>query len=220
MYGDPFNRGRRDRRRAIEEQRRAEEARRRQGERAGREIPPQLLARFEAELVAARRERDEWADRYEALRLAVAEERERLSQERAALEAAQAEQQAALQADAEQMRLRLQRNAELRLAQESRRTFERLLEVADNLERALVGSPAESALADGVRLTLRDFLRALESAGVSRLESLGQPFDPAHHEAVATRASDAPAGQVVEVVAPGYLYRDLLLRPARVVVAE
>lgn len=213
MYGDPFNRGRRNRRRPSDEPRRPSGS-------DGVVIPPQLLARFEAELVAARRERDEWADQYEALRAAVAGERERLSLERAELEQALVQQKEALQAEAGEMRRRLQRNAELRLAEESRRTFERLLEVADNLERALAESDRTSPLAAGVALTHRNFLRALESAGVSRLDSMGQPFDPAHHEAVATRAGDAPAGQVVEVVSPGYLYRDVLLRPARVVVAE
>lgn len=227
MYWDPFDPYGRARRRRLEEQRRREEARRRAEQEALRRAlteeesrrhatppspppTPELVARFEAELVQARRERDEWEDRYNELLQSWEASKGLLEQERAQL-----------QAEAEASRERLRRNAEQRAFEETRKTLQRLLEVADNLERALAQVGKEpSPLAEGVRLTYQSFLRALEQSGVEQVVSQGQPFNPALHNAVATRASDeAEAGTVVEELSPGYLYRGTLLRPARVIVA-
>ena len=61
----------------------------------------------------------------------------------------------------------------------------------------------------------------LEAEGVKAFESVGQRFDPARHEAMATvRDFEGAPGTVVDEAARGYLWKDELLRPARVRVAE
>jgi molecular chaperone GrpE len=61
----------------------------------------------------------------------------------------------------------------------------------------------------------------LEAEGVTSFESVGKPFDPTRHDAVATvRDFDGPTGTVVDEAGRGYLWQDELLRPARVRVSE
>jgi molecular chaperone GrpE len=60
----------------------------------------------------------------------------------------------------------------------------------------------------------------LERFGVSRIEAMGKPFDPNVHEAMQhVPTNDAEEGTVIEELQPGYMLRDRVLRPARVVVA-
>ena len=102
-----------------------------------------------------------------------------------------------------------------------------LLATLDNLRRAIESVPAERAadetarrLLSGVAATERGLLDALEKHGIRRIDALGQPFNPDRHEAV-YQVTDAehPAGTVAEVLQPGYLHHDRLLRPAMVGVA-
>ena len=186
--------------------------------------PPQqgasLIERFQQELAEARRERDEWADRYDQALASLSEERERLEAERAELQAARASTQAEAREEAEQQRQRIQRNAEQRAFSENRETLLRLIEVADNLERALQQSGDNNhGIEEGVRLTLRDFRRALERSGVERIPSEGEVFDPTQHEAISSAPSDLEPGRVLTEVLPGYLYRGVLLRPAKVIIS-
>ncbi len=70
----------------------------------------------------------------------------------------------------------------------------------------------------GMQRRLRSLL---EAEGVKSFESVGQPFDPTRHEALATvRDFDGAPGTVVDEAGRGYLWNDELLRPARVRVAE
>lgn len=101
-----------------------------------------------------------------------------------------------------------------------------LLPTVDNLERALEharltqGEEATRALREGVELTFRSLLAALENAGVQRVETEGREFDPQVHEAVQRVPTDAhPPGRVVEVLQPGYTLKGRLLRPALVAVS-
>ena len=93
-----------------------------------------------------------------------------------------------------------------------------LLPVLDDLERALAHVPAEQAESEwvkGVRLVERKFRTILERQGVTPIEAVGQPFDPALHEAV------AGAGTVVtQEYQRGYRMHDRVLRPSMVVVGE
>ena len=93
----------------------------------------------------------------------------------------------------------------------------------DNLDRALdaAGDRGGDPFVQGVSLVRQQFLTTLEGLGVRRLEPLGQPFDPARHEAVTTMtAARRHAGRhVVGVVRPGYVIGDEVLRPAQVAVA-
>jgi len=101
-----------------------------------------------------------------------------------------------------------------------------LLTAVDNLDRAIdhatrSGGAELESLLQGVELVRRDLAGALGRHGVSRIEARGKPFDPARHEAMAQVSDDSVApNTVVEELQPGYLLRDRLLRPARVVVSR
>jgi molecular chaperone GrpE len=98
-----------------------------------------------------------------------------------------------------------------------------LLAALDNLERAT--SAAEKAgekgpLVQGVALVHTQLLDILRRHGVTRIEARGQPFDPNLHQAVMQQASrEHPPMTVLDVLEPGYLIHERVLRPARVVVS-
>lgn len=94
------------------------------------------------------------------------------------------------------------------------------LEILDNLDRGLSQAVDQGgALADGIRMVLSQVDTWLKSEGLSRIESLGKPFDPHLHEAVSQVESNAvPPGHIVQEVRRGYRWSDRLLRPAAVVV--
>jgi molecular chaperone GrpE len=97
-----------------------------------------------------------------------------------------------------------------------------MLEVIDNLERAVaVGEGADPrALQQGVQLVLRLFGSKLERYDVKPFEAKGQAFDPRVHDAISqVPTADAPPGSVVNEVQKGYRIGDRLLRPAMVSVA-
>ena len=96
------------------------------------------------------------------------------------------------------------------------------LPVLDNLERALAHSDADpGSIIEGVRAVRQQALSVLTGLGFPRRDDLGARFDPARHEAVASRPDPAaPEDSVVEVVLPGYGDEDKQLRPAQVVVAK
>jgi molecular chaperone GrpE len=105
-----------------------------------------------------------------------------------------------------------------------------LLGVADNMRRALdavspelraSAEPGVKALIDGVELTERELLKALEKNGVRQFSPRGEKFDPNVHQAMFEVPNPAvPAGSVVEVVAPGYMIGERVLRPAMVGVSK
>lgn len=95
-----------------------------------------------------------------------------------------------------------------------------LLPVLDALERALAAGSTDPDFYEGVAATRRLFIAALREAGAEPVESVGRPFDPNLHEAVATVPSDAVApGTVAREVRRGWRLGDELLRPAQVAVA-
>jgi len=95
-----------------------------------------------------------------------------------------------------------------------------LLEVADNLERALEAGGSPDDVRTGVDMTLRQMRDALRRHGVEEVPAVGARFDPAVHEAVSRREDPGAAeATVVEQLQRGYRLHDRLLRPARVVVA-
>ncbi len=125
-----------------------------------------------------------------------------------------------LQADMGNFRKRQTRRADEAIDTERERLLRLILPVADNLVRALSHDAQEDeSLRRGVELTYRELMRLLGAEGVTRIEALGQPFTPELHEAVATIATGARAGTIVEEVEVGYKLGNKLLRPARVVVA-
>jgi molecular chaperone GrpE len=105
-----------------------------------------------------------------------------------------------------------------------------VLEIADNLQRALDAVPVEAraaadpglkALIEGVELTERSLLNALEKHGVRKLDPLGEKFDPNFHQAMfEVPDPSVPAGTVVQVVQAGYMIGERVLRPALVAVSK
>jgi len=102
--------------------------------------------------------------------------------------------------------------------------------VADNMRRALdavapeLRASAETgvkALIDGVELTERELLKALENNGVRQFTPQGEKFDPNLHQAMfEVPDASVPAGSVVQVVQPGYMIGERMLRPALVGVSK
>jgi molecular chaperone GrpE len=105
-----------------------------------------------------------------------------------------------------------------------------MLGVSDDLNRALAAIPAEAkasgdagfkSLIEGVELTERAMLNALERHGVKKLEPQGEKFDPNFHQAMFEVPDPAvPANTVVQVVQTGYVIGDRVLRPAMVGVSK
>jgi molecular chaperone GrpE len=98
-----------------------------------------------------------------------------------------------------------------------------LLPVLDNLERAIDHGEAKNpqGLMEGVDLTLKGLLTALEKIGLSPVDASGKDFDPNLHEAVMVQ-EDAhhPAGTVLTQLQKGYTLHSRLIRPAMVVVSK
>jgi molecular chaperone GrpE len=133
------------------------------------------------------------------------------------------------QADFENYRKRVARESALALERGVAKLAKELLPALDNLDRALedAGTAAEGGgqddpLLEGVRLVRAELSGALARVGVESFSPLGERFDPALHEAMATTeqpANGADGGTVVEVYQPGYRLGASIIRPARVVVA-
>ena len=125
----------------------------------------------------------------------------------------------------EESRLRLRREIAKDVERARRETLSELLEVIDNLDRAIdaAGKTASAdAVLQGVEMVRRQFLSKLESLGVKRIDSAGALFDPLKHEAVSTipAASAADDGRVVGIIRHGYTIGDDVLRPAAVAVSK
>ena len=97
---------------------------------------------------------------------------------------------------------------------------EQLLEVRDNLDRALEQEEGTD-IREGVEATFRQLDEILAAESVEPIEpSPGTEVDPARHEVLLNVESDQPAGTVAEVHRPGYEMAEKVLRPAQVTVAE
>src|ERR1700759_4994642 len=130
-------------------------------------------------------------------------------------------------ADAENTKRRAEREANDARAYAIQKFARDLLEVSDNLSRALahepaaVDDPAVKNFVLGVEMTEKALLGAFERNGLKRIAPLrGEKFDPHQHQAMAeVPGSDVAAGGVVDVMQPGYELLGRLVRPAMVTVA-
>ncbi|MGQ7790803.1 nucleotide exchange factor GrpE [Faunimonas sp. B44] len=103
-----------------------------------------------------------------------------------------------------------------------------MLTVADNLARALENvteeakaEPAVASLVEGVEMTAREMERLLGRHGVEVIAAMGERFDPHRHQAVfEVPDASVPAGTVVQVMQPGYMIGDRVLRAAMVGVSK
>ncbi len=138
-------------------------------------------------------------------------------------------------ADFENYRKRATREAAAAQERGIAKLAKELLPAVDNLDRALEaaaaanagastgGSPQDNGTAtliSGIKLVHEDVIAALARAGIERFSPEGQRFDPQLHEAVAQQPVEgAESGTVVEVYQRGYRLGEVVIRPARVVVA-
>jgi molecular chaperone GrpE len=102
--------------------------------------------------------------------------------------------------------------------------IKKYLVVIDDMERALKTRPnvgEGGAWSEGIDLIYRKLINILEAEGVTRMPAETEMFDPNRHEAIMQEDSpDHESGQIIEVVQPGYLLGERVLRPALVRVAS
>ncbi|RMH15893.1 MAG: nucleotide exchange factor GrpE [Acidobacteria bacterium] len=95
-----------------------------------------------------------------------------------------------------------------------------ILEVADNLERALSAEGTVEDVKRGLEMTMKSLEDVLKKLGVEKITAVGQPFDPTVHEAVSrVESAEVTVPTVVSEMQKGYRYHDRLLRPAMATVA-
>jgi len=127
-----------------------------------------------------------------------------------------------LQAEMENMRRRAERDVEASHKFALERFAQELLPVRDSLELGLnAGTDNVEKLREGTELTLRMPTSAMEKYGVKLVDPVGQPFNPALHQAVSMQESaDKAPNTVLMVMQKGYTLNDRLIRPAMVIVSR
>lgn len=128
-------------------------------------------------------------------------------------------------AEFDEARLRLRREISKDIERARRDVLAEMLEVLDNLDRALESGRGQSsldALLTGVEMVRRQFVAKLDGLGVTRIDAEGHRFDPALHEAISTvpAASSDQDGLIVGIIRQGYRIGDDVLRPAAVAVGK
>lgn len=132
------------------------------------------------------------------------------------------------QADTQNVRRRLEKDAQDARAYAATNFARDILSVADNLERAMEAVPesirnddAAKGFVAGIEATQREIISVFERNGISRIEALGQTLDPNKHQAmVEVPSADAEPGTIIHEMQKGYMIKDRLLRPALVGVAK
>lgn len=129
------------------------------------------------------------------------------------------------EAEMQNMTKRFKKEQQQLLKYEGQDLIREILPVVDNLNRALqidVKENGSEQLKRGIEMVQRDMEKALKDNDVTKIEALGQTFDPTLHQAV--KAVPVEEGQksetIVEVYQDGYMLKDRVLRPAMVVVAQ
>jgi molecular chaperone GrpE len=131
------------------------------------------------------------------------------------------------QAETQNVRRRLEKDAQDARAYGATNFARDILSVADNLSRALDAMPdamredeANKGLVVGLEATQRELMAVFERNGIKRIPAVGLPLDPNQHQAMIELPSDAEPGIIVQEMQAGYMIRDRLLRPAMVAVAK
>ena len=130
-------------------------------------------------------------------------------------------------AETQNVRRRLEKDAQDARAYAATSFARDVLSVADNLSRALDAIPeamrgdeANKPLITGLEATQRELMAVFERNGITRIAAIGLPLDPNQHQAMVEIPSDAESGTVIQEMQPGYMIKDRLLRPAMVGVAK
>jgi molecular chaperone GrpE len=128
-----------------------------------------------------------------------------------------------MQAEMENLRKRMLRDAEKSRRFALERIMKDLLQVRDSMERGLEMADASAtveSLIEGEKLTYRMLVKLMEDHGLEVIDPVGEPFDPELHEAMTVMpAPDAAENTVLEVLQKGFKLHERLIRPARVIVA-
>jgi molecular chaperone GrpE len=131
------------------------------------------------------------------------------------------------QAEAQNVRRRLEKDAQDARAYAATGFARDMLSVSDNLTRALAAIPptmredeSGKGLVTGLEATARELESVFQRNGVTRIESIGAKLDPNKHQAMIELPSDQEAGTIVQEMQAGYMLKDRLLRPALVGVAK
>lgn len=100
----------------------------------------------------------------------------------------------------------------------------KLLPVVDDFERSLQHIDKNSnidAVKEGIKLVYEKFLKVLEDQGIKKMKVKGEPFNVEYHDALMQKKDDSvPSHTVLEEIETGYLYRDKVIRHAKVIVSE
>ncbi len=131
------------------------------------------------------------------------------------------------QAETQNVRRRLEKDAADARAYGATNFARDILSVADNLSRALDAIPeamradeANKGLVTGLEATQRELLSVFERNGIKRIAAIGMPLDPNQHQAMIELPSDEAPGTIVQEMQAGYMIKERLLRPAMVAVAK
>lgn len=132
------------------------------------------------------------------------------------------------QAETQNVRRRLEKDAQDARAYAATAFARDILSVKDNLDRALAAIPAEmreddkmKGLITGLEATGRELDTVFQRNGITRVEAMGQPLDPNKHQAmIEIESADAEPGTIVQEMQAGYMIKDRLLRPSLVGVAK
>ena len=129
-----------------------------------------------------------------------------------------------LSAELQNLRRRYDREMSNTVIYANQKLIESLIPVIDELELALKASDKNKnfeAFRNGVEMIYRKLMQILEKEGVTPIQAEGKPFDYNLHEAVMTRKQKGvQPGTILEVVQKGYMYKDRVLRHAKVIVAQ
>jgi molecular chaperone GrpE len=100
----------------------------------------------------------------------------------------------------------------------------KLLSTVDDLERSLAHMTDETdvnKIKEGIQLVYNKLIKTLDEQGVKKIESIGKPFSVEFHEALMQRADDSvPPHTVIDELETGYIYKDRVIRHAKVIVSE
>lgn len=127
-------------------------------------------------------------------------------------------------ADSENFKKRLRREKDEYCKFATAGILEEIIPVIDNLDLALAHGRQSKACTDlvaGVDMTMRIFLDIMKKHGLEQIADLDAPFDPARHEAMSqVERADLDENTICELLQKGYLLKDRLLRPAKVIVSR
>jgi len=129
-------------------------------------------------------------------------------------------------ADLENFRRRMRRDMEEQVRYASLRLISEVLEAVDNLNRALEAHEKDphstsATLAEGVKLVSQQIANTLANHGATKIEAVGQPFDPNLHQALTMQPSEDHAPNTVMIdLRPGFQLHDRVIRPSQVIVSQ